>query len=141
MSGIVRKIVSCLANLCLCVVHALCRKKQQELEGDNRHNVRWSQGGDSDDKWNAEGWDDFSVKVVPNDVVPEQRPPGDLQAGEPPNDEQGTQQTEQDLFEDMKPVFRKPTKVHGGGVPVIILCHDLVLTAKFGLGCTDSSSQ
>lgn len=107
MFGLVRKIGSCLANFYLFLVHAFCRKKRQE-----RDNVSWCQGCDSDDKWDAEGWDDFSVKVVPSEVAAEQRPPSDLQAGELLNNEQRTEQTELDLFEDMKPVFRKPTKVY-----------------------------
>ena len=117
MFGIVRKIGSCLTNLCLFLVHALCWKKQQE--GDNvrrRHG-----GGDSDDKWDAEGWDDFTVTVVPSEVAGEQRSPSDLQTGEQPSNEPGAEQAELDLFEDMKPVFRKPTKVRSeGGIPVII---------------------
>lgn len=118
MFGIARRLLGCLAQVWLYVVHICCRKKHEEP--GHRDKSDWSGSGPSEDKWETEGWEDFSVKVVPH-VEDSEKLSRDQCPG--PNDsvssQQATQQ-EKDLFEDMKPVFRKPKKVNTeGGLPAI----------------------
>jgi hypothetical protein len=57
--------------------------------------------------WDAEGWDEFSVTVVPNEETGADQPQSGVSEDQAPNENHD----EQDLFQDMRPVFRKPQKV------------------------------
>ena len=74
-----------------------------------------------------DGWEDFSVKVVPSvdssESVPQDGTAGVSEHSVP----EALQQEEQDLFEDMKPVFQKPKKVVRMGMPLQSLLLILML--------------
>ena len=112
MLGIVRKVFGCLGRLWLCVIGVLCRgKRRHGAGGGEREQHQRSNSRETHDmNWDAEGWDEFSVTVVPNLATGT-----DQHSHEHPgvSDEQGSNEnhSEEDLFQDMKPVFRKPQKV------------------------------
>lgn len=104
MFGIARKVLGCLGRLWLCVVGILCRGKRQHGAGGEQH-----QGTKEtrDMNWDTEGWDEFSVTVVPNVATGADQTQSGVSDEQAPSENQH----EQDLFEDMRPVFRKPQKV------------------------------
>ena len=111
MLGIVRKVFGCLGRVWLCVIGVLCRRKRRHGTGGEGEQQQRSNGREMHDmNWDAEGWDEFSVTVVPNTATST-----DEQNHEQPgvSDGQGSNEnhSEEDLFQDMKPVFRKPQKV------------------------------
>lgn len=109
MSGVVRKVFGCLCRLWLCLAEVLCRLKRREVAGGNgEKNKRTDFREETHDmNWNAEGWDEFSVTVVPNMAVCVEQSNNEQEAQHSPSQDF----VEEDLFQDMKPVFRKPQKV------------------------------
>ncbi len=104
MLGIVRKVLGCLGRLWLCVIGILCRGKRRH-GGDGEQHQRTKETHDMN--WDAEGWDEFSVTVVPNEETSADQP----QSGVSEDQALNENHDEQDLFQDMRPVFRKPQKV------------------------------
>ena len=106
----IRKFLGCLVRLWLCAIQTICRTKQHG--SDNREQRAAPDGASAtDDQWNVDGWEDFSVKVVPNSGSSELPPEGSTSGpGEPAGIPNALQQDD-DFFEDMKPVFHKPMKV------------------------------
>ena len=102
MLGLVRKILGCVVRIWLCFLHTFCRKKQQAKS-------IFVKSGDGADNWEAEGWDDFTVQVVPNDSGEAAHEGAGGAESESAEGQQ--EQQDEDFFEDMKPVFRKPKKV------------------------------
>ena len=113
MLGIVRKVFGCLARLWLCVIQAVCRGKRYEAGGNHGQQHQLSNGGEMHDiNWDAEGWDEFSVTVVPNMAAgAEQLSHQQQQSGGSDEESPNHPHVEDDLFQDMKPVFRKPQQV------------------------------
>ena len=104
MLGMVRKVLGCLGRLWLCVIGIVCRGKRRH-GGEGEQSQRAKETHDMN--WDAEGWDEFSVTVVPNEATAADQPQLGVSQDQAPNENND----EQDLFQDMRPVFRKPQKV------------------------------
>ena len=104
MFGMVRKVLGCLGRLWLRVIGILCRRKRRHGD-EGEQNQRAKETHDMN--WDAEGWDEFSVTVVPNEATAADQPQLGVSQDQAPNENND----EQDLFQDMRPVFRKPQKV------------------------------
>lgn len=107
MLGIVRKVFGCLGRLWLCLIGVLCRRRWRHGTGggDGEQHQRTKETHDMN--WDAEGWDEFSVTVVPNMGTGADQP----QSGVTNEQASNENHDEEDLFQDMRPVFRKPQKV------------------------------
>ena len=106
MLGVVRKLFGCLGRLWLCLIGVLCRRKRSlgAGGGDGEQHQRTKETHDMN--WDAEGWDDFSVTVVPNTATGADQPQSGVS-----DDQASNENHDEDLFQDMKPVFKKPQKV------------------------------
>ena len=107
MLGIIRKVLGCLGRLWLCVIGVLCRGKRRHGAGGGEGELNQRKKETHDMNWDAEGWDDFSVTVVPSVATGADQ----SQSGERDEQTPTENHEEQDLFQDMRPVFRKSQKV------------------------------
>ena len=129
----IRKFLGCLVRLWSYAIQTICRRKQQHGLDSREQRAAPDGAAAADDQWNVEGWEDFSVKVVPNsgdsDLPPEGNTLGEGEAeAVGPN---GLQQ-DNDFFEDMKPVFHKPMKVRrGNGMNVRCPCNHVIIGILF----------
>lgn len=101
MLGVVKRVCTLCVRIWLFIFHIFRQKSAKvpvNSSKDTRqgNEVTWDESG-----WGGDGWDEFTVKVVPNS---EEEEPSDPDTRE-------HMYEDQDFFKDMAPVFRKAKKV------------------------------